>query len=100
MAERGVIKADDFRVLYTSEMFPTDAYAYAYNLAPALQAKIKQCFFDYKVPPEMAKGLGGDRFLPANYKKDWELVRQVAVSAGQSLSRAGYEAERAKSAKK
>ena len=43
-----------------------------------------------------AKGLGGDPFLPANYKKDWELVRQVAVSAGQSLSRAGYDAERAK----
>ena len=100
MTARGVVGKDDFRVLYTSEMFPTDAYAYAYNLTPALQDKIKACFFDYKIPPEMAKGLGGDRFLPADYKKDWELVRQVAVSAGQSLSRAGYEAERAKSAKK
>ena len=63
---------------------------------PALQAKIKQCFYDYKIPAEMAKGLGGDRFLPAEYQKDWALVRQVAVSAGQNLSRAGYEAERKK----
>lgn len=44
----------------------------------------------------MAKGLGGDRFLPANYQKDWELVRKVAIAAGQSLNRSGYEAENAK----
>jgi phosphonate transport system substrate-binding protein len=96
MIDRGVVKADDFTTLYTSAQFPTDSYAYAHDLDPKLAEKIKACFFDYKIPPEMAKGLGGDRFLPANYKKDWELVREVAVSAGQSLSRAGYEAERAK----
>ena len=99
MTARGVVGKDDFRVLYTSEMFPTDAYAYAYNLAPALQAKIKQCFFDYKVPPEMAKGLGGDRFLPADYKKDWEIVRKVSIAAGQNLGRSGYEAEQNKGKK-
>ncbi len=97
MIERGVVKADDFRIIYTSAQFPTDSYAYAHDLEPALAAKIKRCFFDYKIPPEMAKGLGGDRFLPADYQRDWALVRQVAVAAGQNLSRAGYEAERAKS---
>jgi len=96
MIERGVVGADDFRTLYTSEMFPTDSYAYAHDLNPELVAKIKQCFFDYRIPPEMAKGLGGDRFLPANYQKDWELVRKVATAAGQSLNRSGYEAENAK----
>ena len=96
MIERGAVKADDFRTLYVSDRFPTDAYAYAHDLDPKLVAKIKDCFYTYRIPPEMAKGLGGDRFLPAEYKKDWALVRQVAISAGQNLSRAGYEAERKK----
>ena len=96
MTERGVVGADDFNVLYTSELFPTDAYAYAHDLDPKLVEKIKECFFEYRIPPEMAKGLGGDRFLPANYQKDWELVRKVAIAAGQSLNRSGYEAENAK----
>ena len=97
MIERGVVKADDFHIIYTSAQFPTDSYAYAHDLDPKLVAKIKKCFFDYKIPAEMAKGLGGDRFLPADYKRDWDLVRKVAVAAGQNLSRAGYEAEKAKS---
>jgi len=91
-----VVKADDFRVLYTSGKFPTDAYAYANNLEPALQAKIKQCFYDYKIPAEMAKGLGGDRFLPITYKKDWELVRTVATSAGESFTREAFDKAAAK----
>ncbi len=92
MIERGVVGADDFRVLYTSEQFPTDSYAYAHNLDPKLVEKIKSCFYEYKIPAEMAKGLGGDRFLPATYMKDWEVVRRVSVATGQNLGRAGYEA--------
>ena len=99
MIERGVVKADDFRTLYSSSKFPTDAYAYAHDLEPKLVEKIKTCFLDYRIPPEMAKGLGGDRFLPADYKRDWDLVRKVAVSAGQSLGLKGYEAEQAKAKK-
>ena len=68
----------------------TDAYAYAYNLKPELQEKIKQCFFAYRAPAEMAKGLGGDRFLPISYQKDWELVRTVAEAAGEKFTRDAY----------
>ena len=96
MTERGVVGADDFRVIYTSAIFPPDAYAHAHDLDPKLVEKIKRCFYDYRIPPEMAKGLGGDRFLPADYKRDWELVRQVTVMAGKNLGRAGYEAENKK----
>jgi phosphonate transport system substrate-binding protein len=96
MTDRGVVKPDEFRVLYTSGKFPTDAYAYAYNLEPALQARIKQCFYDYKIPAEMAKGLGGDRFLPITYKKDWELVRTVAASAGELFTREAFDKAAAK----
>ena len=96
MIERGVVNADDFNILYTSEKFPTDSYAYAHDLEPKLVEKIKSCFLNYTIPPEMAKGLGGDRFLPANYKTDWEIVRKVSVAAGQNLGRSGYESEQAK----
>ncbi|MDR2613966.1 MAG: phosphate/phosphite/phosphonate ABC transporter substrate-binding protein [Candidatus Accumulibacter sp.] len=99
MIERGVVGADDFRTLYTSEKFPTDAYAYAHDLDPKLADKIKKCFFDYRIPPEMAKGLGGDRFLPADYKRDWDIVRKVSIAAGQNLGRSGYEAEQKKDKK-
>lgn len=99
MIERGVAGADDFRILYTSEKFPTDAYAYAHDLDPKLADKIKKCFFDYRIPPEMAKGLGGDRFLPADYKRDWDIVRKVSIAAGQSLGRGGYDAEQKKGKK-
>jgi phosphonate transport system substrate-binding protein len=99
MIERGVVGADDFRILYTSDKFPTDAYAYAHDLDPKLAEKIKKCFFDYRIPPEMAKGLGGDRFLPADYRRDWDIVRKVSIAAGQSLGRSGYEAEQKKGKK-
>lgn len=96
MTDRGLVKANEFRTLYTSDKFPTDAYAYAHNLEPALQNKIKQCFFAYKVPPDMAKGLGGDRFLPINFQKDWELVRKVAAASGESFTRDAYDKAAAK----
>jgi phosphonate transport system substrate-binding protein len=99
MTERGVVGADDFTILYTSEKFPTDAYAYAHDLDPKLVEKIKKCFYDYRIPPEMAKGLGGDRFLPADYKKDWDVVRKVSIAAGQNLGRGGYDAEQKKAKK-
>jgi phosphonate transport system substrate-binding protein len=96
MIDRGVVKADDFRIIYTSAKFPTDAYVHVHDLEPALAAKLKQCFYDFKVPADMVKGLDGDRFLPADYKKDWELVRQVADSAGQKFGAAAYAAQKAK----
>lgn len=103
MIERGLASEDDFRVLYTSEMFPTDSYAYAHDLDPELVKKIKQCFFDYRIPPDMAKGLGGDRFLPIDYKEGWKLVREVAKDAGEDIGRSGYDTatskEKAKSKK-
>ena len=39
----------------------------------------------------LAKGLGGDRFLPITYQKDWELVRTVAASAGELFTREAFD---------
>ena len=94
---RGQMKADDTRIIYRSGTFPTSSFAYAHDLAPALAEKIKKCFFDYKFSPEMQKEfLGDDRFLPVDYKKDWELVRAVAVASGTPYNRAQFDKENKK----
>ena len=94
---RGQMKADDTRIIYRSGQFPTSAFAHSHDLTPVLADKIKKCFFDYKFSPELQKEfLGDDRFLPVDYKKDWELVRAVAVASGTPYNRAQFDKENAK----
>ncbi len=92
MAERGQIKADDFRVIYRSEMFPTSSFAYAHDLEPTLRDKLLKCFYDYRFTAEMKKAFdGADRFFPITYKKDWEIVRRVAEGTGEKFNRAALD---------
>ena len=44
MVMRGTLKADDFRIIYTSPLFPTSSFAYAHDLKPDLAKKIVECF--------------------------------------------------------
>jgi phosphonate transport system substrate-binding protein len=92
MIERGVIKAENFRVIYRSEKFPTQSFAYAHDLAPAFRDKMLKCFYDYRFTDELKKAFAGsDRFFPIDYKKDFALVRHVSESAGESFNRAAYD---------
>lgn len=95
MAGRGVVKMEDFRIIWKSRNFPPGALSMAHDLAPALQQKIRDCTYNFKYPPEMVKGFqGADRWLPIDYKKDWELIRRVAHDSGQSFNRAAFEKEK------
>ena len=97
MAKRGVIKEDDFRIIYTSEKFPVNSLAYAHDLEPGLRDKVTKCVLDYTFDPELSKGMeGATHFAPISYLKDWAIVRKVGETAGESYGRAGYEKERAK----
>ncbi len=97
MAGRGVIKEDDFRILYRSETFPTSSFAYAHDLEPAFRDKMLKCFYDYRFTPEMQKTFdGSDRFFPVTYMKDWAVVRKVDEAAGEKHDRAAYEKESSK----
>jgi len=97
MATRGVIKEDDFRILYRSETFPTSSFAYAHDLEPTFRDRMLKCFYDYRFTPEMQKNFdGADRFFPVTYLKDWAVVRKVDESAGEKRDRAAYEKESAK----
>lgn len=94
MATRGTIKADDFRVIYKSAVFPTSAFAYAHDLKPELAAKLKECFYSFRFTPAMTKEFNGDdRFLPISYEKDWKVVREVAEKSGTPYNRSAYDVE-------
>lgn len=93
MVARGDVSEDDFRILYTSETFPTSSFAYAHDLTPELVEKLKNCFYDYEFPPEMVEGLeGDDRFVPITYLEDWKIIRDVAEASGTMYNRAAFEA--------
>jgi phosphonate transport system substrate-binding protein len=101
MAERGVVNADDFRIIYRSPKFPTSSFAYAYDLKPELITQIREAFRDFRFPPEMQKTFGGaDRFFEVTYKDDWAVIRQIANSIGEEYDRKGLEKMTQKDAEK
>lgn len=98
MVQRGQVKEEDFRIIYTSEKFPTSSFAYAHDLEPTFRDQMLKCFYDYRFPEEMKNAFdGADRFYPVTYEKDWAIVRHVAESGGERFNRAAYDKETAKS---
>jgi phosphonate transport system substrate-binding protein len=94
MIARGQIAENDFRVIYRSTRFPTSSFAYAHDLLPELRERIVKCFFAYRFTEPMKQAFdGADRFYPITYRKDWEIIRQVATSSGERFSRETYEKE-------
>ena len=94
MVARGTLKGDDFRIIYTSPLFPTSSFAYAHDLKPELAKKIRDCFFAFRFPPAMQKEFNGDdRFFPITYKETWKVVREIAEASGTPYNKAAYEAE-------
>ncbi len=94
MDTRGTVKAQDFRIIYRSPVFPTSSFAHAHDLKPELASKLKECFFSFRFTPAMQKEFNGDdRFLPITYQKDWAVVRDVAEKSGTPYNKAAYEAE-------
>jgi len=92
MVERGQVKADDFRIIYRSQTFPTSSFAYAHDLEPKLRDTMLKCFYDYRFPAEMQKAFdGADRFFPITYKEHWEVVRHVAEGTGEKFDKAAFE---------
>ncbi len=97
MAERGLVKMADFRIIWKSRNFPPGGLSMAHDLAPALQSKIRECTANFRYTPEMVKGFqGADRWLPIDYKKDWEVVRRVAQDSGQAFTASAFEKEKAR----
>jgi phosphonate transport system substrate-binding protein len=88
MIARGVIKAEQVKSIYRSQTFPTTAYGYVYNLRADLAAKINEAFISF---PWAGSGLleqfrnsdpPQQKFIPIDYAKTWEVVRQVDRALG------------------
>jgi phosphonate transport system substrate-binding protein len=88
MIARGVVKAEQFKVVYTSQTFPTTGYGYVYNLKPALAEKVKQAFFTFKwegtaLLKEFEKSQPpAQKFIPITYKGHWQIVREIDQALG------------------
>jgi phosphonate transport system substrate-binding protein len=94
MVTRGTLKADDFRIIFTSPVFPTSSFAHAHDLNPDLVRKIRACFFAFHFPPSMQKEFNGDdRFYPITYKDTWKVVREIAEASGTPYNKTAYDAE-------
>ncbi|MDO9411969.1 MAG: phosphate/phosphite/phosphonate ABC transporter substrate-binding protein [Pseudolabrys sp.] len=84
MIERKVFDPAKIRSIYKSQTFPTTGYGYAYNLDPVLIEKIKEAFFTF---PWEGSGLANEfkkeaKFIPIDYKKDWDVLRKIDEVSG------------------
>ena len=90
MIERNVVAADQLKIIYTSQTFPTTGYGVAHDLTPELQEKIKEAFFSFdwagtKLEEEFSKS-GEAKFIPITFQKDWSVIRQIDEATGVSYT--------------
>ena len=89
MVNRGVVKRTDYRVVYTSPLFPVAGYAYAHNLDPKLAEKIKEAFWSFRIQgSSMAKEWKAyTRFVPITYRTDWASVVGIQEANGVTFTK-------------
>jgi phosphonate transport system substrate-binding protein len=96
MVARGVVKASDYKVIYTSPVFPTAGFLYSHNLEPKLVDKIKDAFTSFKFAGTSLGKEFKDRtgFLPLNYQKDWESIVGILEANGVTFTKDSPEYKR------
>ncbi len=103
MAQKGVVKREDLRVIWESDPFPTTSYGMAHNLKPDLQKKIREAFltFDWKgTGLEKEFGKQADKFCPITFKEQWRPIRIIQKENKVVYSTAALAEEDAKLKKK
>jgi phosphonate transport system substrate-binding protein len=87
---KGQIAANQYRMIYESELFPTASVGIAHNLKPELAKSIRDAIFSFDW-----KGTGLEKefatsdqakFVPANFKDDWSLIRKIDDEIGTAYS--------------
>ncbi|MCP5366966.1 MAG: phosphate/phosphite/phosphonate ABC transporter substrate-binding protein [Hyphomicrobiales bacterium] len=89
MADKGVVNKADLRIIWESKNFPTTSYGFAHNLAPDLQAKIKDAFltFDWKgTALQKEFGKQADKFIPITFEDHWSDIRTIQKTNGVTYS--------------
>lgn len=85
MIEREVLAADDVRIIYESQSFPSTAYGYVYDLEPELAEQIREAFlsFDWEGTALKEEFSDSDQFVAIDYQRDWEVLRQIAAASAE-----------------
>jgi phosphonate transport system substrate-binding protein len=97
MEQRGAVKPGSLRTLYSSPPFAAGSLSFSHDLDPALAGKIRDCTFAFRFPPDLSNAFrGADRFVPLDYRRDFEAVRKVAAASGEVANRATFEAKKAR----
>lgn len=96
MVARGVIKASDFKIVYTSPVFPTAGFAYSHNLDPRLAAKVREAFTSFRFEGTSLAKEFKDRtgFMNVNYLKDWDAVVGILEANGAAFTKDSPEYQR------
>src|SRR6185503_17597932 len=84
MLDRKVFDPAKIRSIYKSETFPTTGYGTVYNLDPKLVESVKKAFFEF---PWEGSALAAEfkkegKFIPIEYKKDWDVMRKIDEATG------------------
>ena len=89
MVSRGVVKASDFKIIYTSPVFPTAGFAYSHNLEPKLAEKIREAFLSFRIEGSSLGKEFKDRtgFMPVSYQKDWDAVVGILQANGAAFTK-------------
>jgi len=83
LVQNNKIPQNSIKVIYESKIFPTTGYGYSNKLKPSLAKKIEKAFFTFKFKDKNSTNLkpfnkfGESRFIPANYKKNWSIIREI-----------------------
>jgi len=92
MLSGGLVKPDEYRLIYKSKPFPSGSMVLAHDLEPALAKTIRECTLSYRFSAELIHAFqGSDRYVPMNYQEDFATVREVALKSGEVVHRAGAE---------
>jgi phosphonate transport system substrate-binding protein len=98
MTAEGDVSADAVRTIYESKPYPSGVIGYVYNLTPQLRDGIRETLlgFDWKgTGLEKTFGKSGYvKFVPVEYKKDWEPVREISKTGEQLFAKAEQPAAR------
>ena len=81
MAAKGVVNADDLRIIWESDPFPTTSYGYVSNLHPDLARKVMYAFYSFDwTGTALAKEFEAnafDTFMPITYQDHWKVIRTI-----------------------
>lgn len=75
-------KAEQVRVVYTSDTFPPLCFGVSHDLPADVRGKVEAVFRDFKFAGTSAARPGREKFAPVSFKTDFQYVRDVDAALG------------------